>query len=81
MAQQILTYIYGHNNYDLNKFSGVGQTFPTQGVRFESISPAVQFSGVDCNSKIIVLPTGLTVNANEYYTPTLVSSLLAAANA
>jgi len=81
MANQITATIYGSNQNDWNKTSGVVLSFPTQGILLETISPAVSYSGVPCNTAIKLLPYGPSPNQPVYYTSTDVSTLKNAANA
>lgn len=81
MAQQLIASIYGSNQNDWNRTMGVTRGFPTQAITIEALSPSIAYSGVDCNSIITLLPTGLDTNGNKFYSPTDPATLITAANA
>lgn len=81
MALQLTASIYGANQSDWNRPSGVTRGFPTQGITIEALSPAVSYSGVSCNSIITLLPTGLKVNGTQFYCPTVPATLITNSNA
>jgi len=81
MALQLTASIYGKNKNDWNRTAGVTRSFPTQGITIEALSPSVSYSGVACNTIITILPTGLNVNGDQYYTPTATATVITAANA
>lgn len=81
MAIQLSASIYGADGYDWNRPMGVTRGFPTQGITIEAISPSVPYSGVECNTLITVLPTGLKTNGHKFYTPTETATVITAANA
>lgn len=81
MAQQFTASIYGANENDWKRPMGVVRSFPAAGVTMETLSPAVTYSGVACNTQINVLPTGLNQTANKFYTPTALATLVTSANA
>jgi hypothetical protein len=81
MANQISVTVYGSNQNDWNKTSGVVMSFPTQGIYFETISPAVSYSGVACNTAVKLMPYGPSPMQPVYYTPATVASLITASNA
>ncbi len=81
MALQLTASIYGENGSGWNKPMGVTMGFPTQGIVISALSPAVDFSGVSCNTRITLLPTAPSVIQPVYYTPTATATLITAANA
>lgn len=81
MAVQLSASIYGADGYDWNRPMGVTRGFPTSNIIIEAISPSVAYSGVQCNTLITVLPTGLETKGNKYYTPTATATVITAANA
>ncbi len=81
MAIQVSLSIYGQDQNDWNRPAGLTKSFPTQGISVEALSPAVNYSGVACNTIISVLPTGLNVNPKKYYTPTATATVITACNA
>ena len=81
MANQISATIYGSNQNDWNKTSGVVMSFPVNAVVLETISPAVNYSGTDCNAAIKLMPYGPSTIQPVYYTNSTVTALKNAANA
>jgi len=81
MANLISVTVYGSNQNDWNKTSGVVLAFPTQGILLETISPAVSYSGVACNTAVKLLPYGPSPIQPVYYTSATVASLITLANA
>lgn len=81
MALSLSASVYGCNNNDLNKPSGLLMGFPTSRIVIRALSPAVSYSGVSCNTIIQLLPGGDRVDQPEYYTPTATATVITAANA
>jgi len=82
MANQLIASIYGFNDYARGTNQGLTKGFPTQGILIESIANAPKtFNGVSCVSTITLLPTGLKVNGDVYYSAATASALITAANA
>lgn len=81
MALQVTASIYGANENDWNRAAGVTMGFPTQNIVIRALSPAVTYSGVECNTQIQLLPTAPTAIQPVYYTPTATATLITAANA
>lgn len=81
MAQVISTKVYGSNGNDWNTPSGVTMGFTTNQIVIKELSPAQVYSGVTCNSEILVLPTAPSPIQTVYYTDTEVADLIDAANA
>ena len=86
MAQMISAPIYGANSNDFNTGSttpgtpGVTMAFAVQSITLRAIPPTV-YSGVTCNTAIIVLPTAPSPIQPTYYTSTAIATLVTAANA
>lgn len=84
MANQLIASIYGFNGYARGTNNGLTKGLPTQGagILIEDISSAPSsFNGVSCISTITLLPTGLKVNGDVYYSATAAATLITAANA
>lgn len=86
MAQRFLSSIYRRNAYDLNNAAGTPATqgipvsFPVQGTLLTPVY-GVTACGVNMNTVIEVLPTGLNQPTQKFYTADTVSTLNTAANA
>jgi hypothetical protein len=80
MANLISVTVYGSNQNDWNKTSGVVLAFPTQGILLETI-PSTVYSGTACVTAVKLLPYGPSPIQPVYYTPSTVASLITAANA
>lgn len=80
MAQIIAVTVYGQNQNDLNKPSGVAMGFPVQNIVLSTI-PATTYSGVSCVTQITLLPTAPSPIQQVYYTNTAIGTLITAANA
>lgn len=81
MANQLSASIYGANENSWGNAMGTIMGFPTQGIVIRALSPAVNYSGVLCNSQIQLLPTAPSVIQPVYYTPTATATLITNANA
>lgn len=81
MATQLQASIYGADQNDWNKQMGVLRGFPTSQITIEQLNPATSYSGVLCTSIISLLPTGLKVNATQFYSPEDVATLVTRSNA
>jgi len=81
MALQLTASIYGANDQDWGRPSGLTMGFPTQNIVIRALSPAQTFSGVVCNSQIQLLPTAPSVIQPAYYTPVATATLITNANA
>jgi len=81
MALQVSLSIYGQDQNDWNRPAGLTKSFPTQGISVQALSPAANYSGVACNTIIMVAPTGLQTKPTKYYTPTATATVITACNA
>lgn len=78
--------VYGGNSNDFNTGSttpgtpGVTMAFSVQNILLKAIPPT-SYSGVTCNTAIIVLPTAPSPIQPVYYTNTAIATLVTAANA
>lgn len=68
--------IYGANGNDWNNAMGTSMAFPANQIVVRSISPAVSYSGVACNSAIQLLPTAPSPIQPVYYTPSAIANLV-----
>lgn len=80
MAQIISVTVYGANQNDWNKPSGVVMGFPVSQIVLRTI-PSTPYSGVNCVTQIQLLPTAPSPIQPVYYTNTPIATLITAANA
>jgi len=80
MAQVIAVTVYGQNQNDLNKPSGVAMGFSVQNIVLSTI-PSTTYSGVACVTQVTLLPTAPSPIQQVYYTNTPIATLITAANA
>ena len=81
MAQFITASIYGKDGYDWNIAHGVTRIFGVNQVNAYPLTTPTAYSGVTCVTAIELLPQGLNVDAQKFYTDKTVANILAQGNA
>ena len=67
--------VYGANGTGFGSTQGNPMSFPSGQVMLRAMVPAVNYQGVNCNTIIQVLPTGLNVSQPQYYTDKTITQL------
>lgn len=67
--------VYGSNGQGFGSKQGNPMAFPSSGVVLRSLVPAESYQGVNCNTAIQLLPTGLNVSSPQYYTAKTITEL------
>ena len=76
LTSRIIASIYGINGNPVGTNNGVYNSFPNTSAYFYPAPASTTFNGVTCNSIIVLLPTGLNVNATKFYSDATTAQLV-----
>lgn len=76
-VNQLIVSIYGQDGNDWGYTTGNLRSFPTQGISMIDLKNTVTMSGVTMKT---IIKMGTSPDGEEYYTPTIISTLVANSN-
>lgn len=76
LTSRIIASIYGINGNAVGTAQGLYNSIPGSAAYFYPAPASTSFNGVTCNSVIVLLPTGLTVNGTKLYTDATTAQLV-----